>query len=84
MTRFFADTNDDEFFWDTSGTGWAQLVRFGVGARAHPDGTRGPLMFQNACYQGYEGSTTTCEIARTDRRMAWCCQRTSKPRATRT
>ena len=24
VTKFFADTNDDEFYWDTNGTGWAQ------------------------------------------------------------
>ncbi len=24
VTRYFADTNDDEFFWDTNGTGWSQ------------------------------------------------------------
>jgi uncharacterized membrane protein YgcG len=24
VTRFFADTNADEFYWDTNGTGWAQ------------------------------------------------------------
>ncbi len=24
VTRYFADTNADEFYWDTNGTGWAQ------------------------------------------------------------
>lgn len=66
VTRFFADTNDDEFFWDTNGTGWAQP--FGsVSVRVHiPTELADSLTGQNACYQGYEGSTTTCEIARTD------------------
>ena len=62
VTRYFADTNDDEFFWDTNGTGWSQA--FGsVSARVHvPTALAGALTGQNACYRGYEGSTDTCEI----------------------
>lgn len=62
VTRFFADTDDDEFFWDTNGTGWAQY--FGsVSARVHvPAELAASLTGQSACYQGYEGSNETCEL----------------------
>jgi uncharacterized membrane protein YgcG len=62
VTRFFADTNDDEFFWDTNGTGWQQP--FGtVTARVHvPSALAGSLTGQNACYRGYEGSTDSCDV----------------------
>ncbi len=66
VTRYFADTNDDEFFWDTNGTGWYQP--FGtVTARVHiPAALAASLTGQSACYRGYEGSTDRCEITSTE------------------
>jgi uncharacterized membrane protein YgcG len=66
VTRFFADTNDDEFYWDTNGTGWAQS--FGsVSARVHlPRELAASLTGQAACYSGYEGSDLGCEITAED------------------
>jgi uncharacterized membrane protein YgcG len=66
VTRYFANTNDDEFYWDTNGTGWAQY--FGsVTARVHvPAELAASLTGQNACYRGYEGSTDTCELTAED------------------
>lgn len=63
VTRFFADTNDDEFYWDTNGTGWAQS--FGsVTARVHVASTiEGALTGQASCYEGALGSTTPCDLA---------------------
>ncbi len=60
VTRFFADTNDDEFYWDTNGVGWAQP--FGsVSVRVHvPTELASSLTGQNARYQGYAASTTPC------------------------
>jgi uncharacterized membrane protein YgcG len=62
VTRYFADTDDDEFFWDTNGTGWYQS--FGsVASRVHvPSHLASSLTGQSACYRGYEGSTDTCEL----------------------
>jgi uncharacterized membrane protein YgcG len=62
VTRFFPDTNDDELYWDTVGTGWAQdfgpvTVRFHV-----PAALAGSLTGSNACYQGNEGSNTPCQL----------------------
>jgi len=58
--RYFADTDDDEFYWDVNGTGWQQPFDE-VSARV----TIGPeltaaLTGDLACYQGAEGSTDDC------------------------
>ncbi len=62
VTRYFADTNDDELYWDTVGTGWAQ--NFGsVTAHVHvPAALAGSLSGDNACYQGTNGANTKCEL----------------------
>ncbi|MEP6480115.1 MAG: DUF2207 domain-containing protein [Rhodoglobus sp.] len=66
VTDFFADTNDDEFYWDTNGTGWQQP--FGsVSATVHvPADLAGHLTGQSACYRGDEGATTPCDITSTE------------------
>jgi len=62
VTRFFANTNSDEFFWDTNGTGWQQSFAR-VNARVHvPAALAAALTGQNACYRGVEGSTDPCEL----------------------
>ncbi|GAA2089764.1 hypothetical protein GCM10009840_30650 [Pseudolysinimonas kribbensis] len=62
VTRYFADTHDDEFYWDTNGTGWDQT--FGrVSARvALRDGIASRLTGTASCYQGAAGSTQSCAI----------------------
>jgi len=62
VVRAFADTNDDEFYWDTNGTGFPQ--GFGtVSARVHIDPALSAyLTGNNACYRGAQGSTDRCEI----------------------
>lgn len=62
VTRYFADTGVDEFFWNVNGTEWGQP--FGqVTARV----TMAPELAQartgnQACYQGYANSTDRCQI----------------------
>ncbi len=65
VTKFFADTDDDEWFWDVNGTGWAQP--FGtVSATAQlADGLAGVLVSTD-CYYGPSGSTTQCEAPAAD------------------
>ncbi len=65
VVRAFADTNDDEFYWDTNGTGFNQP--FGsVSARVHLDPALTEFLTgNNACYQGAQGSTETCQIVHT-------------------
>jgi len=62
VTRFFADSTNDEFYWDTNGTGFAQ--RFGtVTARVHvPAALSSALVAGASCYHGISGSTDTCPI----------------------
>ncbi|MBH0025272.1 DUF2207 domain-containing protein [Salinibacterium sp. SWN248] len=66
VTRFAADTNADEFYWDTNGTGWNQP--FGsVTATIHlGEGLSEALSVEPDCYWGADGSTETCEIATLD------------------
>jgi len=65
VVRPFADTHDDEFYWDVNGTAWAQP--FGrVSARLHLDsGLTSALTGDASCYAGEEGSTTRCDISST-------------------
>ena len=58
--RHFTNTDDDEFYWDVNGTGWAQS--FGkVSVTLHLSADiAGALNNHTACYQGPENSTTPC------------------------
>lgn len=62
VTRYFADTGADEFYWDTNGTGWGQP--FGsVTANVHiADELRKSLTGRVAGYAGYESSTDPATI----------------------
>lgn len=62
----FADTGDDEFYWDTNGTGFDQPFAR-VSARVHIDPSITTALTGNtACYQGAEKSTTKCSITRSE------------------
>jgi hypothetical protein len=63
VVRSFADTGDDELYWDTNGTGFSQP--FGsVTARVHVDPAVAEFLTgNNACYRGAQGSTDTCAIS---------------------
>ncbi|TFB54695.1 DUF2207 family protein [Cryobacterium tagatosivorans] len=67
VVRAFADTDADEFYWDTNGTGFAQPFS-SVKARVHVDPalTEFLLPARAFCYVGAEGATTPCEISTTD------------------
>lgn len=62
VTKFFADTKSDEFYWDVNGTEWAQP--FGkIIARLH----LGPDLIKSmtgdySCYYGDIGSSDECEV----------------------
>ncbi|POH70766.1 hypothetical protein C3B59_03595 [Cryobacterium zongtaii] len=62
VVRAFADTNDDEFYWDTNGTGFDQP--FGtVAARVHVDPAIASFLTgDNACYSGAQGESGDCQI----------------------
>lgn len=66
VTRYFKNTNDDEFYWDTNGTEWSQP--FGkVTATIHlGDKIKNSLNGETACYYGLVGSDAKCEITKKD------------------
>ncbi len=56
VTKYFADTNDDEFYWNTNGTGWSQPFS-NVKAVVHIDaGLAHRLTDNQSCVQGYQGA----------------------------
>ena len=63
VVRPFADTGDDEFYWDVNGTAWAQP--FGrVSARLHLDSAlTSALTGDSSCYVGEQGSRTKCDVS---------------------
>lgn len=64
VTRFFKDTNDDEFYWDVNGTQWAQPVQT-IGARLHvAPSVAAQLTGKSSCYQGTQRSTANCTVTR--------------------
>ena len=64
VTRYFSNTNDDEFYWDVNGTGWSQKF-YNVTARLHLGaGITGQVTDSNACYYGQFSSNSKCDIAK--------------------
>lgn len=62
VTKYFADTNDDEFYWDVNGVGWSQPFSQ-VSATVHIDQSIiGQITGKQSCYYGEMGSTATCDI----------------------
>ncbi|CAN5417673.1 hypothetical protein BH09ACT4_BH09ACT4_14780 [soil metagenome] len=62
VTRYFDNTNDDEFYWDVNGTNWPQ--QFGtVTATVHlGPGLSDALNGNASCYRGGYGATGSCSI----------------------
>lgn len=64
VTRYFANTNDDEFYWDINGTQWSVPIEQ-LRARVHVGPSlSGQLTDQASCYKGADGSTTGCSVQR--------------------
>ncbi|QWT24760.1 DUF2207 domain-containing protein [Subtercola sp. PAMC28395] len=63
VVQYFADTNDQEFYWDTNGTAWKQP--FGsVTATVHiASDLTSALNGKTSCYVGAQGSSQTCDIS---------------------
>jgi uncharacterized membrane protein YgcG len=66
VTKYFSDTNSDEFYWDVNGTDWAQPINK-VTARLHVGSSiLASLNGKQACYYGAADSTTQCIITLSD------------------
>lgn len=63
VTRHYADTGRDEFYWDTNGTQWrVPIERLSV-TLAVDDSIAGARVGDPQCYQGQAGSTTPCTVS---------------------
>ncbi len=63
VTKYFADTKDDEFYWDTNGTGWEQPFASVTARVTLAPALAGALTGSTSCYRGSAGSTTPCELS---------------------
>lgn len=62
VTRYFANTNDDEFYWDINGVFWRVPIETTV-ARVHvTPPLSDSLNSQASCYQGQSGATAQCSL----------------------
>lgn len=66
VVDYFANSNADEFYWNLTGTDWAQPFGRVSGEIVLEDGLRSVLTGEQACYRGYAGSTERCAITLTD------------------
>lgn len=64
VTKYFADTNDDEFYWDINGTDWRVPIQRLETHITLDSGLIQHLNGATACYRGALGSTDRCEIVR--------------------
>ncbi len=65
VTKYFGNTNDDEFYWDTNGTEWAVPIK-ALNVDVHIDDKLAKaLTHKQQCYIGQAGSSNTCVITPT-------------------
>ena len=65
VTRYFADTQRDEFYWDANGTQWAvPITHLSVALHIASD-SMAKLTGNQSCYVGAAGSTTPCSVVAT-------------------
>lgn len=63
VTRYYADTNKDEFYWDLNGTAWrVPIQQFAATIKLSPD--IASAYRQSSCYTGAAGSNDVCQLAR--------------------
>lgn len=65
VTKYFADNNRDEFYWDTNGTGWRASIEQLTASVTIDEKLLSSLSGGVACYQGAYGSSEQCEIIET-------------------
>lgn len=66
VTKYFEDTKDDEFYWDTNGTEWLVPIN-SLAVHVHLDtALKQALNGRRQCYQGTSGSSNTCTLTPVD------------------
>jgi len=66
VTRYFADIESNELYWDTNGTEW-QVPIGKLSTTFHIDeSVTGKLSGNTACYVGSVGATDRCEVVRSE------------------
>ncbi len=65
VTRFFANTDRDEFYWDTNGTAWQVPINALSVKLEIDDSLASALSGDAACYQGGYQSSDTCTLTQT-------------------
>ncbi len=64
VTKYFNDTDSDEFYWDTNGTAWQQPFST-LTATVHVDkALASKLSGKHSCYQGAIGLSQACTITK--------------------
>ncbi len=62
VTRYYNDTDRDEFYWDIIGTEWAVPIQ-DVSISLKLDGVKEALRSDPRCYTGVQGTGVTCAAA---------------------
>ena len=63
VTRYYADTDKDEFYWDLNGTAWRVPIRqFSATIKLSP--TIESAYTQSSCYTGVAGSNDICQLTK--------------------
>jgi uncharacterized membrane protein YgcG len=62
IRNFQTSSGNDEFYWDVNGTGWLQSFgRVSASVKVDKELQANLLTSAVSCYQGFSGSTKTCE-----------------------
>lgn len=64
VTRFYEDTNKDEWYWDTNGTEWKVPIELLTVSIKMDTDISSRLEGEPSCYIGAKGSTNTCTITK--------------------
>lgn len=65
VTRYFASTDKDEFYWDLNGNDWKVPIR-NFTAEIHIADQLVGAFTQSSCYEGRFGSTDSCLLTKSD------------------
>jgi len=62
VTKAFADTGGDEFYWDTNGVDWRVPIRNLSVSLTIEESLASALNGKTACYRGQSGETGRCDV----------------------